>query len=103
MNDKPVCGLCGAPLKFRCWSKRLPRFSEALADCPNGCGCWQVRYWNGRPSSDPYQVKPRARKPKRGSWRLSEDRFAAIKAVYGSVQAFLDNAPLVCMSLQVKS
>lgn len=99
--DKPICGTCGAPLKFRRWSKRLPMHSEALADCPRGCGCWQIRYWNRRASSDPYQVKSTAQKKKRGSWRLSESRAAAISAMYGSVQEFLDRAPLVCMSLQL--
>lgn len=98
--DKPVCGICAAPLKFRRWSKRQ---GEALADCPRGCGKWQIRYFDGKPSSEPYQVKPKAQKLKRGSWRLSEGRAAAIAAVYGSVQAFLDDAPLVCMSLQLNT
>jgi len=98
---KPVCGICNSTLKFRRWSDRLPKFSEALADCPNGCGCWQVRYFNGRQSSEPYQIKPKAQKQKRGSWRLSDNRAAAIAAMYGSVQAFLDDAPLVCMSMQL--
>jgi hypothetical protein len=101
MNN-PLCGLCGAPLKFRRWSDRLPKFSEALADCPDGCGCWQIRYFDGKPTSEPYQIKTKAQKRKRGSWRLSDERKAAIVAIYGGVQEFLDCAPLVCMSLQIK-
>ena len=97
---KPYCK-CGNALNFREWSKRLPPKSEALADCP-ACGeKWQIRYWNGLPTSEPYQVKSRARKTERGSWRLSEQRKAAITAIYGGVQEFLDNAPLVCMPVQL--
>ena len=101
-TDKPKCK-CGSTLCFRNWSNRHPAKSEALAECP-ACGeKWQIRYWNGRPTSEPYQVKSKAEKTERGSWRMSAKRRAAIVAIYGSIQSFLDNAPLVCMSLQVKS
>jgi hypothetical protein len=98
--DKPACGHCNTPLEFRRWSNRLPKFSEALADCPGGCGCWQIRYFDGKQASEPYQVKRKSKKAKRGSWRLSDERKAAIVSIYGSVQEFLDHAPLVCMSQQ---
>ena len=96
------CPKCHGRLKFREWSKRLPAKSEALAVCV-GCGeKWQVRYWNGKPTSLPYQVG-RCRKPVRGSYRITRERVAAIAAMWGSVQEFLDYAPLVCMSVQYKS
>ena len=103
MSDKPVCGICQTPLTFRGWSNRLPKHSEALAECSNCGGRWQIRYFNGLQSSEPYQCKNNAQKTKRGSWRLSEGRKAAISALYGSVQEFLDEAPLVCMSLQLNT
>lgn len=81
---------------------RGSRWREALAECPRGCGMWQVRYFDGLPTSEPYQVRVKAQKAARGSWRLSNRRLAAINAVYGSVQMFLDSAPLVCMSMQDK-
>ena len=100
---QPTCGTCGTQLKFVRWSKRLPAKSEALAKCPL-CGAkWQIRYWQGKPSSEPYQVKRKAQKTCRGSYKLNPEREAAIKALFGSVQNFLDTMPLVSMSLQYKS
>ena len=106
MEDKPVCGICDAPLVFRRWSSRLPAKSEALARCPGGCGMWQVRYFGDRRTSDPYQVRAGAKKGERGSWRLSRERRDAIVSAWGSVQEFLDYAPIVvlpCMTRQYKS
>lgn len=101
--EKPVCGKCEGALKFRRWSDRKPAKSEALAVC-TVCGeLWQIRYFCGRQCSEPYQVKQKARKIKRGSYRAEESREAAIVAMWGSVQYFIDHAPLVCMSLQDKS
>ena len=103
MANKPKCKDCGADLVFRAWSDRLPAKSEALAECSE-CGAkWQIRYGEGKPTSSPYRVRGRAEKTKRGSYLLPPIREAAIKAMYGSVQEFLDRAPLVCMSLQSKS
>ena len=91
-DDKPKCK-CGSVLKFRSWSRRYPPKSEALADCP-GCGeKWQLRYWQGQPTSEPYQTR-RTEKPCRGSYRISVTRRAAIVACWGSVQEFLDYAPV---------
>lgn len=90
--DKPTCK-CGAPLVFRRWSRRLPAKSEALAECPQGCGMWQIRYYEGKPTSEPYQVRVREKKHA-GSYRLSSSRKAAIVALWGSVQKFLDYAPV---------
>lgn len=100
---KPTCNKCGCDLIFRRWSNRRPVKTEALAVC-SVCGeLWQIRYFDGKPTSDPYQVKSKSEKTKRGSWRLSPEREAAIVAMYGSVQRYLDQSPLVCMSLQYKS
>lgn len=97
---KPICPKCQCPLKFRRWSNRLPVRSEALAVC-SGCGeLWQLRYFEGKPTSEPYQVKTKAEKTQRGSWRSTPEREAAIVSMYGSLQNFIDTAPLVCMSLQ---
>lgn len=97
--DKPLCGKCETALVFRGWSDRLPRHTEALADCP-ACGeKWQIRYFNGRQSSAPYQVKPKAEKTESVSARSTKERKAAIIAVYGSVQKFYDTAPLVSIPL----
>ncbi len=98
--EKPVCGKCEGALKFRGWSKRLPKKSEALAVCVSCGELWQIRYFEGRQVSEPYQVKPKARKTKRGSHRLEQERKAAIESMWGSVQYFLDYAPLVCMTVQ---
>lgn len=106
--SKPVlpCPNCGTPLVFREWSKRWGKQSlwrEALADCKTpGCGKWAVRYFDGKQTCEPYQVKPPAKKTKRGSWKLEPCREAAIIAVYGSVQIYLDTGILVGMPLQVK-
>lgn len=101
------CPKCDQPLKFRAWSNRygkLAPWREALADCETkGCGKWAVRYFNGRRTCDPYQVKPPAQKTKRGSWRLSPDQEAAIITLHGSVQSALDYLGKVCMSQQVNS
>lgn len=92
------CPDCNQPLKFSRWSKRLPAKSEALAICPAGCGKFQVRYFQGQPTSEPYQVR-RTQKPCRGSYRITAKRRAAIVAVWGSVQNFLDYAPVVLISM----
>lgn len=91
------CPKCGTPLTFRRWSDRKPVKSEALAFCTQCQEKWQVRHWNGI-FSDPYQVAPKAKKTRRGSWRLPEDRTLAIIEAYGSVQNLLDTFPLPCMS-----
>lgn len=97
------CPKCKSPLKFRRWSDRRPAKSEALADCTGCSEKWQIRYWNGKPSSEPYQVSAKLAKSRRGSWRLSGSREAAIIALWGSVQNYLDNSSLVSMSLQSKT
>ena len=99
--EKPLCPKCRAPLRFRRWSNRLPVKSEALAECKDH-GYFQIRYWDGVPTSEPYQVKMKSQKTKRGSHRLNENREAAIVALWGSVQNFLDKSPLVCMPVQYK-
>lgn len=106
MSDKKEiinCEKCGGILKFREWSDRLPKQSEALAVC-DGCGqLWQIRYYKGVRTSDPYQVRQPGQKLERGSYRVKRGRKAAIEAMYGSVQFFIDYSPLVCMSLQDKT
>jgi len=97
---KPLCKKCNTGLEFRGWSKRLPAKSEALAVCPQCGEKYQLRYWQGRQTSEPYQVRRRAEKVARGSYRMTAERAAAIVALYGSVQAFLERAPLVCMTLR---
>lgn len=101
--DKPVCGKCESALKFRGWSKRLPKKSEALAVCTSCGELWQIRYFDGRQCSEPYQVKPKARKTVRGSYRMEPERQAEIESVWGSVQYYLNYAPLVCVSMQDKT
>jgi len=103
--DKPVCR-CGAALVFRGWSKRRPAKSEALAECPQGCGMWQIRYYQGKPTSEPYQVRGKGQRKRAGSYRLAESRRAAIVAQWGSVQNFLDCAPVIslpCIARQYKT
>lgn len=95
----PACQICNAPLKFRRWSKRK---GEALADCPNGCGKWQVRYDGKRQQSEPYQVRRRANKPVTKSARMSEERIAAIEAIFGSFQNFVDSASLFSITQRYK-
>ena len=102
-TEKPKCGNCGSVLKFRRWSDRLPVKSEALAIC-TGCGeLWQIRYFQGKQTSEPYQVKSKARKTEPINGRAEPNRKAAIIAIYGSIQNFIDTAPLVCIALQLKS
>jgi hypothetical protein len=104
MNEKPVCANCGMRLAFRRWSNRLPKYSEALADCPVCGGRWQVRYFGGVQSSEPYQVRGTARKKCAGSYRVTPERMAMIMSVWGSVQEFLDNAPVVlCNTRQLNT
>ena len=100
--DKPTCPTCDTPLVFRSWSHRRPAKSEALAECPGCGGKWQIRYWQGRPTSEPYQVRQKAVKTAAVNGRTTQERKAAIIAVYGSVQKFIDTAPLVCIALQLK-
>jgi len=98
--EKPVCPKCETPLKFRRWSKRYPAKSEALAECTNGHGYFQVRYWNGRQTSEPYQVATKE-KDVSGSYRLKRERKAAIVAQWGSVQNYLDFGSLLpCNTVQ---
>lgn len=101
--EKPTCLKCQTTLTFRRWSNRLPKKTEALADCKQCGEKYQIRYWNGHRTSEPYQVKTTAKKTCRGSYKVHPDRKAAIVALYGSVQNFLDTCPLVSMSLQYKS
>lgn len=101
--NKPMCNKCGHGLTFRKWSNRKPHKSEALALCENCGELWQIRYWKGIPTSDPYQVKPRSLKTVSINGRTSPQRKASIIAIYGSVQKFIDEAPLVCIALQSKS
>lgn len=108
MAEKKIipCPKCSEPLSFREWSRRyskVSRWREALAICKNGCGKFGVRFFDGNATCLPYQVKGPAQKTERGSWRLAPERVAAIVALHGSVQQFLDSSPLVCMSLQDKS
>jgi RNase P subunit RPR2 len=98
-GDDMHCPVCDQPLKFRKWSERQPAKSEALATCPVCGQKYQVRYFEKRPTSAPYQVKP-LHKAARGSYRLTREREAAIRALWGSVQEFLDHAPLVGMTRQ---
>lgn len=100
--DKPVCPKCEAALRFRRWSNRQPAKSEALAECPNGCGMWQVRYWKGRQTSEPYQVRPAKEKAERGSYRISAERKAAIVALWGSVQNYLDRGSVYLLGMTVQ-
>jgi hypothetical protein len=86
--EKPTCSH-GHALQFLRWSRRYPPKSEALAICPEGCGRFQIRYWQGQPTSEPYQIR-KVEKPCRGSYRLSRERKAEIVAQWGSVQNYLD-------------
>ena len=95
----PACQICNAPLKFRRWSKR---HGEALADCPNGCGKWQVRYEGNRQQSEPYQVRRKAQKTVTKSARMSKERIAEIESIFGSLQKFVDNVNLLCITRQYK-
>lgn len=90
MAEKINCPRCGQPLKFRRWSRRKPAKSEALADCQL-CGKVQARFFQGKQTSEPYQVRPKG-KSNRGSYRLSSKRKAAIVAIWGSVQNYLDHS-----------
>ena len=95
----PACQICNAPLKFRRWSRRQ---GEALADCPNGCGKWQVRYNGKQQQSEPYQVRLRAQKTVTKSARMSKERIAEIESIFGSFQKFVDNVNLLCITRQYK-
>lgn len=102
--DKPVCPKCNNFLKFREWSDRLPPKSEALAECLHGHGFWQIRYFQGQPTSEPYQVRKPAEKTVHGGYRIKPARAAAIVAAFGSVQEYLDYGPLFslpCITQQV--
>jgi len=99
------CPKCHNPMSFRRWSNRYPKgyiWQEALADCPSGCGKFGLRYFDGKPHSEVYQVKKPAEKTARGSYRLRQDYNDAICEVYGSVQAALDKLGQVCMTEQYK-
>lgn len=100
------CPKCRQPLTFRGWSNRYPRGyerREALAHCPTGCGKYAIRYFKGIPASEPYQVKPPAKKTARGSYKTTPQRKAAIEAIFGSIQEFIDKGILVGMPLQSKT
>jgi len=87
------CPNCSVKLIFRRWSDRLPRKSEALAECPVCEEKWQVRYFDGKPSSKPYQVRKSAEpKKNKGSYRIKKSRRMAIEAIWGSVQKYLDHS-----------
>ncbi len=59
-----------------------------------------MRYWNGRRVSEPYQVAVKA-KTENGSYRLTQERKAAIVAQWGSVQYYLDYGSLLpCITAQ---
>ena len=64
---------------------------------------WQIRYYQGKPTSEPYQVRQAAKKTRSGSYRTYPEREAAIIALWGSVQHFIDSAPLVCITRQDKT
>lgn len=102
-QTKIDCPDCNNPLKFRRWSDRKPAKSEALADCLQ-CGTkWQIRFWHGQQTSEPYQVR-KTEKPCRVSGRLSENRKAEIVAIWGSVQNYLDHSVIqIGMTQQYKS
>ena len=107
MNKSPqYCPKCSHPLSFRKWSNRYPvrsRWREALADCNNGCGKFGLRYFDGKPTCDPYQIRTAAKKTRRGSWKLEPDREKAIIEIWGTVQAYLDNGNLLRHTEQYKS
>ena len=102
MANKQYCPKCETPLVFRHWSGRLPAKSEALAECPGGCGKFGVRYFQGAPTSEPYQ-KRKKEKQERGSYRINKSRKSAIVAVWGSIQNYLDHSVIqVGMTQQYK-
>ena len=68
---------------------------EALADCPAECGKFAQRYFNGEPTSEPYQIRARARKTKQCSAKAEPERYAAIIALWGSFQSFVDNVNIL--------
>ena len=96
---KIFCPNCGAPLLFRGWSKRYPPKSEALADCPGTCGKWQIRFFDGRQTSEPYQIRTGNKTEVIGG-RITKERKAAIVAIYGSIQNFMDSSKLICITQQ---
>jgi hypothetical protein len=105
MNKTNQFCKCGKPLVFRGWSNRYERNSkwqEALASCE--CGeKWQLRYFNGHPTTEPYQVSRKSMKTKSCSARTSKERFAAIVALWGSFQDFVDNVNVLpCNTMQSK-
>ena len=55
-----------------------------------------------RQQSEPYQVRSKASKPVTKSARMSKERIAAIEAVFGSFQGFVDNVSLLCITRQHK-
>ncbi len=92
------CPKCQIPLRFRTWSKRYEkasRWREALADCPNGCGKYAQRYFDGEPTSEPYQVRAKATKTAHCSAKAKPERKAAIIALWGSFQNFVDNVNIL--------
>lgn len=101
-----TCPRCSQPLSFREWSNRYEKgyiWQEALADCQYGCGKFGLRYFDGKPHSEVYQVKGPAQKTAHGSYRLNPEYKDAICAMYGSVQSALDSLGQVCITQQSKS
>jgi len=102
-----ICPKCGNLLEFRAWSKRYSAnspYREALAKCQNGCGKFGIRYFNGNPVCDPYQVRNAPKKTKSCSARTEPERYAAIVALWGSFQAFVDNVSILpCITQQYKT
>lgn len=93
-----LCPQCKNPLKFRGWSKRYPkrsRWQEALAFCPAGCGKFAQRYFDGEPTCEPYQVRAKGRKTRQCSAKTDPDRYAAIVALWGSFQNFVDQVNIL--------
>lgn len=106
-KEQIPCPKCETPLKFRAWSNRYPkasRWREALAMCENGCGKWAVRYFDGQRTCEPYQVRAKARKTKTCTARTDPQRYAAIIALWGSFQNFVDQVNVLpCITQQYKT
>ena len=86
----------------RGWSKRYPttsRWREALADCVT-CGKFAVLYFDGVATCEPYQVRGKARKTKTRTARIEPSRDAAIIALFGSFQNFVDTANITMCNTQ---
>lgn len=102
-----ACPNCKTALTFREWSRRYAkgsRWREALALCESGCGKWAVRYFDGARTCEPYQVRAKGRKTKTCTARTNPERYAAIIALWGSFQAFVDQVNVLpCVTQQYKT